>query len=132
MLGALSCLLVTILAIRLKIYSSQHQRLRLNLRLPLYIPWLLKEIVKSNIHVARCILNPALPIKPQIITAKSSQKTSAALAVHANSITLTPGTISVDINDHEILVHAITDHTAQGIHEGEIDKHVSKIERHLL
>ena len=94
----------------------------------MYIPWLLKEIIKSNIHVARCILHPRLPIQPQTLTTKPSQKTSAALAIHANSITLTPGTISVDINDDEILVHAITNVAAQGILNGDIDKQVSKLE----
>lgn len=131
MLGVLSSLLVTFIAIRLKIYSSQHHRLKINLRLPLYIPWLLKEIVKSNMHVARCILSPQVSIQPQTLKAIPSQKTHAALAIHANSITLTPGTISVDINDREILVHAITDATAQGIVDGEIDKQVSKLEGSL-
>lgn len=59
---------------------------------------------------------------------KPSQKTNTGLAVHANSITLTPGTISVDINENEILVHALTNHTAQGIIDGDIDKRVSQLE----
>ena len=127
-LGVLSCCLVTYLAIRLKIYSSRHHRLRFNLRLPRYLPWLFKEIVKSNIHVAGCILHPTLPIQPQTLKPRPSQKTNTGLAVHANSITLTPGTISVDINDNEILVHALTNHTAQGIIDGDIDGQVTKIE----
>lgn len=97
----------------------------------MYLPWLLKEIIKSNIHVARCILNPQLPIQPQTLRTKPSQKTSTALAVHANSITLTPATISVDISDREIFVHALTDISAQGIIDGDIDKQVSKLERPL-
>lgn len=128
MLGVLSCLFVTVLAIQLKIYSTQHHRLKINLRLPLYIPWLLKEIIKSNIHVARCILSAKLPIQPQTLRIKPSQKTNAALAVHANSITLTPATISVEISEHEIFVHALTDISAQGIMAGEIDQQVSKLE----
>lgn len=127
-LGVLSCLLVTILAIRLKIYSSQHHRLKINLRLPLYIPWLLKEIIKSNLHVARCILSVNLPIQPQTLRKKPSQKTNTALAVHANSITLTPATISVDISEDEIFVHALTDKSAQGIIDGDIDRQVSMLE----
>ncbi len=131
-LGVLSCLLVTVLAIQLKIYSSKHHRLKLNLRLPLYLPWLFKEIVKSNIHVARCILSPNLPIQPQTLTTRPSQKSSTALAVHANSITLTPATISVDINQNEIFVHALTNHSAQGIIDGDIDRQVSKLEAPIL
>ena len=124
----LSCLLVTLLAIKLKIYSSQHHRLKINLRLPLYVPWLIKEIIKSNIHVAKCIVSVSLPIQPQTLRVKPSQKTSTALAVHANSITLTPATISVDINENEIFVHALTDSSARGVINGEIDKQVSKLE----
>lgn len=113
---------------KLKIYSSNHERIKFNLRLPLYIPWLLKEIIKSNLHVARCILGSKNCIQPQTIRAKPSQKTNTGLAVHANSITLTPGTISVEIDEGEILVHALTNHTAQGIIDGDIDKRVSKLE----
>ena len=130
-LGTLSCILVTVLAVQLKIYSSQHHRLRFNLRLPLYLPWLLKEIIKSNIYVARCILSPKLPIQPQTLTTQPSQKTNTGIAVHANSITLTPATISVNISGNEILVHALTDTSAQGIMNGDIDKQVSKLERSL-
>jgi multicomponent Na+:H+ antiporter subunit E len=126
--GIFSCVLVTYLSIRLKIYSSHHERIKFNLRLPFYIPWLLKEIVKSNLHVARCILSSGHNIQPQTVCAKASQKTNIGLAVHANSITLTPATISVDLNENEILVHALTNHAAQGIIDGGIDKRVSKLE----
>ena len=127
--GILSCAFVTYLSIKLKIYCTNHERLKFNLRLPLYIPWLLAEIIKSNLHVARCILSPKNAIQPQTVYTNASQKTNAGLAVHANSITLTPGTISVDINGNKILVHALTNHTAQGILNADIDKQVSKLER---
>lgn len=130
--GVLSCALVTYLSIKLKIYSRQHERIKFNLRLPLYIPWLFKEILKSNLHVARCILSSNKNINLQTVYCKPSQKTMTGLAVHANSITLTPGTISVDLNENEILVHALSNHTAQGIIECEIDKRVSKIEERFL
>lgn len=130
-LGVLSCVLVTYLSVKLKIYSSHHERIKFNLRLPLYIPWLLSEIIKSNVHVARIILTGRKEINPQIISKQPSQKTNTGIAVHANSITLTPGTISVDIDDEGILVHALTNHTAQGIIDGDIDKQVTKLERPL-
>ncbi len=130
--GIISCALVTYLSIKLKIYSSHHQRIKFNLRLPFYTPWLLKEIVKSNLHVARCILGSKNSIQPQTVYLKATQKSNTGLAVHANSITLTPGTISVDINENEILVHALTDHTAKGIIDGDIDKRVSKLEGKII
>ncbi len=127
-LGLLSCLFVTLAAIRLKIYSSHHERLRFNLRLPFYVPWLLKEIIKSNLHVARCILSGSQSMQPQLVSIKFSQKTNTGIAVHANSIILTPGTISIDITDTEIVVHALTDHTAKGVINGDIDKQVQRLE----
>lgn len=127
-LGVLSCIFVTFISIRLKIYNSKHQRLHLNLRLPLYIPWLLKEIIISNLHVARCILIDNKAIKPQLVNIQPSQETNVGVAVLANSITLTPGTISIDIDQSGILVHALTNHTAKGILDGDINKQVSKLE----
>ncbi len=129
--GVISCVFVTYLSIKLKIYSSHHERIKFNLRLPLYIPWLLKEIIKSNLHVARCILGSRDSIQPQTVCAKPSQKTNTGLAVHANSITLTPATISVDIDKDEILVHALTNHSAQSIINGDIDERVSKLEGNI-
>lgn len=130
-LGAISCLFVTYLSVRLKIYSSTNDRLKFNLRLPLYAPWLLVEIIKSNIHVAKLVLSPRSLLQPQTLTTQPSQKTNTGIAVHANSITLTPGTISVDINDSGILVHALSDHTAQGIIDKEIDTQVTKHEERI-
>ncbi len=101
------------------------------MNLPFYIPWLLKEIIKSNVYVTKLVLNPRLPIQPQTLTCSPSQKTNTGLAVHANSITLTPGTISVNISENEILVHALSNHTAQGIIDADIDKQVSKLERRI-
>ena len=131
-LGAISCLLVTYLSFQLKIYSSTNDRLKFNLRLPLYFPWLLIEIIKSNIHVAKLVLSPKASIQPQTLTTQPSQKTNTGIAVHANSITLTPGTISVDVNKDGILVHALSNHTAQGIIDKEIDTQVTKHEEHIL
>lgn len=127
-LGIISCVLVTVLSIKLKIYSSQRERIRINFRLPLYFPWLLKEIIKSNMHVARLILTNSKEISPQLVTIKPSQKTNTGIAVHANSITLTPGTISIDIENNQLLVHALSSHTAQGVLNGDIDKKVTNLE----
>jgi len=80
-------------------------------------------------HVAQLILTNSKKIHPQLVTIKPSQKSNAGIAVHANSITLTPGTISIDIEDDKLLVHALSKHTAQGILDGDIDKQVTKLER---
>lgn len=79
-------------------------------------------------HVARLILTNSKEISPQLVTIKPSQKTNTGIAVHANSITLTPGTISIDIENNQLLVHALSSHTAQGVLNGDIDKKVTNLE----
>lgn len=79
------------------------------LKLLLYILWLLKELVKANIDVALIVLNPKMPISPQITTFKKSMPNPVAHAVLANSITLTPGTITVDVQDDLYTIHALTE-----------------------
>lgn len=127
-LGLLSSGLVSLLAVKLELLDKNSQRLRINLRLPRYLPFLFKEIWHSNLHVAALILNPKLPIQPQILRYQAKQKSESGLAVHANSITLTPGTISIDIKGKEILIHALSNTTADGVREGNIDKQVCKLE----
>jgi multicomponent Na+:H+ antiporter subunit E len=93
-----------------------------------YWPWLLKEIVKSGWQVTRIILDPRLPISPTFVRFKPSQQTTAGLATHANSITLTPGTITVDAGPDEFLVHALTREGAAGAVDSEMDRRVRRME----
>jgi len=67
------------------------------------------EMIKANLHVALIVINPTLPIKPGIVKIKSSLTKDSSLTVLTNSITLTPGTLTVDINPetHEIYIHCI-------------------------
>lgn len=105
---------------------------KLGLRPILYIPWLLWEIVKSNLAIARVILSPSMPIQPKLIRVTATQKTELGKVIHANSITLTPGTTTLDVRDDTLLVHALTDSSAQGALSGVIDRKVSALEgRHV-
>lgn len=96
-----------------------------------YWPWLVKEIVISALDVSRLIINPKLPISPTMVRVKSSQHTAVGITTYANSITLTPGTISVEVSsrDREILVHAIARDGALGLMDGDMDARVSRFER---
>jgi multicomponent Na+:H+ antiporter subunit E len=95
-----------------------------------YWPWLAKEIVKSTIDVARIILDPALPISPRLILVSPSQKTAVGKVTYANSITLTPGTITVEVgrHDHRFVVHALTEAGAAGVETGDMDRRVTAFE----
>ena len=91
------------------------------LKLLAYFPWLLWQIVLSNIDVAKIILNPNLPIQPQLVKFRRKLPGPVAHLTLANSITLTPGTITVEIDGDEYLVHALHDGAAQSLapEEGE-------------
>lgn len=96
-----------------------------------YLPWLIWEIIKANIDVALIVLNPKLPIQPQVFTFTKPMSNPAAHFTLANSITLTPGTVTIDLEDNVYTIHAITDSAAEGLvpeeGEGEMQARVAKV-----
>jgi multicomponent Na+:H+ antiporter subunit E len=89
---------------------------------------LIWEIIKAGVDVSKIILSPSLPISPTLINVRASQKSAVGLVTYANSITLTPGTVSVELEDNEITVHAITRAGAHDVAEGRMDRVVSRFE----
>lgn len=73
----------------------------------LYIPYLVKEIAKANVDVARRVLGKKLLIKPGIVKVRTRLKSPLGRLILANSITLTPGTLSVDMRDEDFFIHWI-------------------------
>jgi multicomponent Na+:H+ antiporter subunit E len=126
--GVLSCIGVVALMAHLEILDHEALPAHLGFRLFLYIPWLLKEVVVSNIAVAKVILTPSLPIHPRILRIKASQKTQVGQVMYANSITLTPGTVTLDVRDGNFIVHALTDDSAEGLLSGEMDRRAAHLE----
>ncbi len=121
---------VAALAQRMEVADREGHPIHLALAALRYWPWLFKEMVKSGWQVARIILDPRLPISPTFVRFKPSQKTPVALATHANSITLTPGTLTVDAGHDEFLVHALTREGAAGVVDSEMDRRVRRMEGH--
>lgn len=126
--GALSCAGIVALGAYLRILDREALPTHLGLQPFLYLPWLLKEIVLSNLSVAKVILDPKLPIHPRILRIQVSQKTDVGQVLYANSITLTPGTVTLDVRNDEFLVHALTTDSAEGLLSGEMDRRVAKVE----
>ncbi len=126
--GGFSVLAVVYIAHRMDVIDREAVPIHLTTGILTYWVWLIKEIAKSNYDVARLILDPRLPISPRLIRVPASQQSDLGLVVHANSITLTPGTVSVEVESGEILVHAITRSAAEGTLEGGIDRRVTAIE----
>ena len=127
-LGVASSAAVAALAWRMRIIDVEGHPIHLIGGAFLYWPWLALEIIKSALRVARIIVDPALPIAPTLVRVKASQKTPLGVNIYANSITLTPGTISVDVKGHDIVVHAIERAGADSLEEGEMDRKVTAFE----
>ena len=127
-LGAASSAAVVAIAWRMDLIDNEGHPVQLSWRILFYWPWLLWEIAKANVAVARIILHPALPIAPVILKARTSQRSELGQVIYANSITLTPGTISVDLEESAIHVHCLTRDLAASIESGDMDRRVSKVE----
>ena len=93
-----------------------------------YWSWLAKEIFKANLDVTKVILAPNMKLSPRILRVPTSQSSELGTVIYANSITLTPGTVSVDIEGDEIIVHALTQELMDGLTEGDMDKRVNYLE----
>lgn len=128
--GLLSVFICVVFARRLDILDGESFPLHLVGRGILYWPWLIYEIVKSAIDVTKIILNPKLPISPTLVRVNAHQGGPVGIATYANSITLTPGTISAAVSEKrkEILVHSLTEEGAEALEDGEMDRRVSVFE----
>ena len=128
-LGLLSTLLVVVLVNRANLIEHENQPIIIKPSVLFYWGWLGREIVKSNIDVARRILNPRLQISPNVFTVKASQKSDLGRVTYANSITLVPGTVAMDVEEDVITVHALTQEAAADLQRGEMDRRVCAVEK---
>ena len=126
--GVLSSAGVVVLSYRMKIIDSEGVPIHLLGRALRYLPWLARAVFKANVDVARRILSRGPDISPRIIEAPASQKTDLGRVLYANSITLTPGTVSIRVHPDQITVHAIAGEVAEELLEGEMDRQVTRME----
>ena len=101
--------------------------LRVGLRFALYVPWLLKEIVLSNLYVAWLILQPKPPIDPCLVEFETTLTSERAQVLLAQSITLTPGTVTVDASNYRFVIHCLSLKSRAGIEDGSIQRKVAAI-----
>jgi multicomponent Na+:H+ antiporter subunit E len=127
-LGAVSVALVVGIASRMGVIDEEGAPLRLPRRFPVYLVWIFWEIAKANVDVARRILTPSLPIRPQMMHFRATQKRDLGRTVFANSITLTPGTVSITVEGDDIMVHALTDEAREGLESGGMDRMITWLE----
>ena len=93
-------------------------------RLLVYFPFLLWEIAKANLQVAYIVLHPSLPIDPSVERIRPAVPIGLPVTLLANSITLTPGTVTIDIRDREFYVHAFSQSSRDGLYDGDLERWV--------
>jgi multicomponent Na+:H+ antiporter subunit E len=140
-MGVFSALFVVLLHVRLRKYYFFEEelaeakarmkdvftvRLRYG-RVLFYIPWLIWQIVVASLQVAAVVLNPKMPIDPALLRFKTNFPNTSARVILGNSITLTPGTITIRIKDDEFLVHALMDVSSSGIVDDSLPGEVAKL-----
>lgn len=130
-LGAASIVAVIWLAHRMDVVDNESHPLHMAPKGLLYFPWLMWEIVKSNIDVAAAIIRGSDAIAPKTMRVKASQQSDVGRVTYANSITLTPGTVTLFVDDDTFVVHALTKGSAEGLETGDMDRRVSALEGHV-
>lgn len=131
-LGVLSALIVTLLSQDL-LFSDRKKsgsdRLSEAGRFLRYAVWLLWQIALANVHVLKLALTGSgqAEIAPRVVKFKTKLKSDFAKFVFANSITLTPGTVTISITGNQFLVHAISEATAKDLATGEMERRVAEV-----
>lgn len=126
--GAGSVLAVVLIAHRMDVIDHEGHPIHVTPRWLLYLPWLGKEIVNANIDVAKAILFPKGRVHTTVLRTKATQKTELGHVIYANSITLTPGTVTLAVEDGVMTVHALTRTAADGLQSGEMDRRCTAVE----
>ncbi|TWU23321.1 Na(+)/H(+) antiporter subunit E [Novipirellula galeiformis] len=129
-LGVLSCLCSLWMSRRMRIVDEEGAPAQLGVRpFTRYAPWLIKEIVISNLAVAKIILSPKMPLQRKLVTVPTQVKTELGRVMLANSITLTPGTVSVRVDEGSITIHALVlDGDGSGI-SADMERRICELER---
>jgi multicomponent Na+:H+ antiporter subunit E len=128
-LGVISILLVVLIAHRMDVVDHESQPVHLTLKMPGYYLWLMKETIIANIVVVKRIWLGNSTISPTLKTLKSSQSTDIGKVIYANSITLTPGTVTINLEGDELLVHALVKESMDDLETGDMDRRVTQLEK---
>ena len=128
-LGIGSAAIVAYVSIRMQVIGAGEHRPMLYLKLPIYMIWLIGQIIIANLQVAYRVVHPHLPIEPQCLKIKLVGNKPLIHLIQANSITLTPGTISTNIKDGFIHVHALSDANARDLLNGKISERILWLQR---
>lgn len=93
----------------------------------LYFPWLFMRIVQSSLHLSKLILHPSLPINPRLIRVETKLGHRAAVVLLGNSITLTPGTITAEVDHDSLIVHAMDEVSGEDVTSGRLESKIAEV-----
>ena len=127
-LGGISILLVIFIAHRMDVVDHEAQPVHFTVKIFSYYGWLIKEIVISNLLVVKHIWLGNASISPVFKTITANQKTEIGKVIYANSITLTPGTVTVNIDGDKFLVHSLLRESIEDLESGEMNRRVTQLE----
>ena len=125
--GVFSCLIVAWIAHRMDLADQEGHPIHIGIQALIYWPWLTWQIFKSTVDVSRLILDPKMPIEPLVENVPSTQTGAVGRVTFANSITLTPGTVSVDIENGSVEVHALLPAMIEDLKRGDMDARVTRM-----
>lgn len=125
-LGVASVALTVFLSQRMNVIDHESYPIHLSSNFPGFFVYIFKEIIKANIDVVTRILNwRKAPISPQMIDIPQSQETDLGAVIYANSITLTPGTVTIKLSKDNLTVHALTKEAASELATGAMSEEIS-------
>jgi multicomponent Na+:H+ antiporter subunit E len=128
MFGVLSVFLVVVLVSRMDVADGARFRVRLPLRAPLYAGWLAWQVLMSSLAVLRQVWSPRLAPRPAVGVTPVEDLSEVGTVVYANSITLTPGTLSLQLDDSGIEVHALRKSDLDGLQSGVMLERLRQLE----
>lgn len=126
-LGVASIALVIVIANRMNVVDEESVPFHLSREIPAYYLWLLKELVISNMQVVQRIWRTGTPLNPAVETLDIAQDNDMGRVILANSITLTPGTITTSITEKSITVHALDRSSIDELRNGEMGARIRRL-----
>ena len=127
-IGAACTAFAVAVALRMDVVDHEGHPIHLGYRIPLYWSWLTIQILLSALKVSGLVLSPRLRIDPVLETVPSSQKSDLGKVIYANSITLTPGTLTTSVTADGLEVHALTRRGMDELRQGGMDRRVTAVE----
>lgn len=130
MLGAGSVAFVVWMSMRMDVVGVEHNPVLYSWRLPVYWLWLLWEIIKSNIEVARAAISPDRLVRPSVVKVPMKLRSAVGKVTYANSVTLTPGTVTLLLEEDHLEAHALTQSSAESLESGAMERKIAWLEDH--